>query len=58
MTTALTNHPPVIKPRLVVIQPEGIAVYEGRKMLAFSREPFNYSAKEIEETRTADYNKE
>lgn len=58
MTTAVANQPTAPMPRLVVIHPEGVAVYEGRKMLAFSREPFSYSAEEIEETRTANYNKE
>lgn len=57
MTTALTSQPLITKPRLVVIHPKGIAVYQGRKMLAFSREEYQYSAKEIEEHRTADYSK-
>ena len=58
MTTPLTNHPPVTKLRLVVIHHNGIAVYQGRKMLAFGRGTHQYSAAEIEETRIADYTKE
>lgn len=42
-------------PRLVVVSPEGIAVYEGRKMLAFSRDDYQRDAAEVEADRTAAY---
>lgn len=57
MTAHLAKRP-VPPVRLVVIQPEGVAVYEGRKRVAFSREEFSYSPAEIEEMRTEDYTKE
>ena len=45
-------------PRLVVLTSNSIAVYNGRKLVAFSKEPFAYTANEIEEMRVADYSQE
>ncbi len=45
-------------PRLVVLTSNSVAVYNGRKLVAFSKEPFAYTASEIEEMRVADYTQE
>ena len=54
-------------PRLVVLTSNSVAVYNGRKLVAFSKEPFAYTASkeplaytasEIEEIRVADYTQE
>lgn len=45
-------------PRLVVLTASTVAVYEGRKLIAFSKEPFAYTASEVEEMRTAVYHQE
>lgn len=57
MTSPLAKRP--LPPlRLVVVQPEGIAVYEGRKRIAYSREEFDYTPAEIETIRTNYYGEE
>ena len=50
---------PALKPnpprRLVLIVPEGVAVYEERQVVAFTRSEYKWSADEIEEIRIEDY---
>ncbi|NQW81133.1 MAG: hypothetical protein HQ445_08165 [Polaromonas sp.] len=56
MTTARLAKRPLPPLRLVVVHPEqGVAVYEGRKLVAFERRELDYTAAEIEEMRTEDY---
>lgn len=55
MTPSRPAKRPLPPPRLVVIQPEGITVYNGRERVAFSHVDFDYTAAEIEEIRVADY---
>ena len=49
---ALKQSPPR---RLVLITPEGLAVYEERKVVAFTRSDYQWSKSEVEEVRTSDY---
>ena len=58
MTTSQLAKRPLPPTRLVVVQPEGIAVYAGRERIAFSREAFDYTPAEIEAARIDDYTKE
>jgi len=46
------------RPRLVVLTATTAAVYEGRQLMAFSKEPWDYTAHEVEEMRVADYSQE
>ena len=55
MTTALTQAPARSPTRLVVLEADTVSVYEGRKLLAYCQEPYEYCASEIEEMRVADY---
>ena len=58
MNQSHTQPPPLVPtaPRLVLIVPgKGIAVYSGRKCLAYGHGDFEYDALYIEEIRTADY---
>jgi hypothetical protein len=45
-------------PRLVVLTSTTAAVYNGRKLVAYSAEPYEYTAHEVEEMRVADYTEE
>lgn len=51
MSAVLTPKP---RPRLVLITKTGIAVYQGREMLAYSDSDYQYDAAEIEAVRTDD----
>ena len=57
MTTTRLAKRPLPPTRLVVIQAEGIAVYEGRKCVAYTREDLEFTAEEIEVFRSDDYSK-
>lgn len=50
MTSPLAKRP-LPPPRLMVISPEGVALYEGRKRIAHLRSDYPFSADEIEEMR-------
>lgn len=45
-------------PRLVVIEANGISVYESGKRLAFAVTSYAYTAQEIEEVRTQQFDME
>lgn len=52
---ALKQSPPR---RLALITHEGLAVYEERKVVAFTRSDYQWSEPEVEEVRTGEYPEE